>query len=127
MSHQSNGPYAVSLIDEPHSQHDPVGFERNAPRPSLGPTRLSYGPYDHVQSSFFVPNHYEYQHGKSRKRSNLPKQSTEIMKTWFDQVNAIPEARVSPFLQLADILQNMTNPYPSEEQKAIFSSVSGVS
>jgi hypothetical protein len=37
--------------------------------------------------SFFMPSHYEYQHGKARKRSNLPKQSTEIMKTWFDQVS----------------------------------------
>jgi hypothetical protein len=36
--------------------------------------------------AFFMPSHYEYQHGKARKRSNLPKQSTEIMKTWFDQV-----------------------------------------
>lgn len=41
-----------------------------------------YGPHP----SYFVPNHYEYQQGKSRKRSNLPKQSTEIMKNWFDQV-----------------------------------------
>ncbi|CZT25649.1 uncharacterized protein RCC_11318 [Ramularia collo-cygni] len=57
--------------------------------------------------AFFMPSHYEYQHGKARKRSNLPKQSTEIMKTWFDQ--------------------NITNPYPSEEQKAIFSSATGIS
>ncbi|KAK4544666.1 hypothetical protein LTR36_003915 [Oleoguttula mirabilis] len=54
-----------------------------------------------------MPSHYEYQHGKARKRSNLPKQSTEIMKTWFDQ--------------------NITNPYPSEEQKALFSNATGIS
>jgi hypothetical protein len=36
--------------------------------------------------SHFVPNHYEYHGGKSRKRSNLPKQSTEVMKRWFDEV-----------------------------------------
>ncbi|KAF2725337.1 hypothetical protein K431DRAFT_100887 [Polychaeton citri CBS 116435] len=58
-------------------------------------------------SPFFMPNHYEYQHGKARKRSNLPKQSTEIMKTWFDQ--------------------NIHNPYPSEEQKQFFSSATGIS
>jgi len=39
------------------------------------------------QPAFFMPSHYDYQQGKTRKRSNLPKQSTEIMKTWFDQVS----------------------------------------
>ncbi|SMY22603.1 unnamed protein product [Zymoseptoria tritici ST99CH_1A5] len=56
--------------------------------------------------SYFMPSQYEYQHGKARKRSNLPKQSTEIMKTWFDQ--------------------NIANPYPSEEQKAIFANATGI-
>ncbi|OBW66600.1 MAG: Uncharacterized protein AUREO_033310 [Aureobasidium pullulans] len=60
-------------------------------------------PYSHA---FFVPSHYEYQNGKSRKRSNLPKQSTEIMKRWFDE--------------------NMHNPYPSEEQKRHFAAVAGI-
>lgn len=36
---------------------------------------------------FFVPSHYDYQNGKSRKRSNLPKQSTEIMKRWFGKMD----------------------------------------
>ena len=43
--------------------------------------------YEDAQPTFFMPSHYDYQQGKTRKRSNLPKQSTEIMKTWFDQVN----------------------------------------
>lgn len=47
---------------------------------------LPNGGYENAQPAFFMPSHYEYQHGKARKRSNLPKQSTEIMKTWFDQV-----------------------------------------
>lgn len=38
------------------------------------------------QSSIFMPAHYDYTQSKTRKRSNLPKQSTEIMKTWFDNV-----------------------------------------
>jgi len=42
--------------------------------------------YEEAQPTFFMPSHYDYQQGKTRKRSNLPKQSTEIMKTWFDQV-----------------------------------------
>lgn len=44
--------------------------------------------YQDAQPTFFMPSHYDYQQGKTRKRSNLPKQSTEIMKTWFDQVNS---------------------------------------
>jgi len=43
--------------------------------------------YEDAQPTFFMPSHYDYQQGKTRKRSNLPKQSTEIMKTWFDQVS----------------------------------------
>lgn len=70
--------------------------------------------------AFFMPSHYEYQHGKARKRSNLPKQSTEIMKTWFDQVCYIPDAVTRKPLTRR---QNIANPYPSEEQKAIFSNV----
>ncbi|OTA32570.1 hypothetical protein BTJ68_06803 [Hortaea werneckii EXF-2000] len=66
-----------------------------------------YGGYESPQSQYFMQAHYEYQHGKTRKRSNLPKQSTEIMKTWFDE--------------------NMSNPYPSEEQKALFSKATGIS
>lgn len=64
-------------------------------------------PYQSNVPAYFMPSHYEYQHGKARKRSNLPKQSTEIMKTWFDQ--------------------NIANPYPSEEQKAVFSNATGIS
>ncbi len=46
--------------------------------------------YPESQSPYFVPNHYDYKHGKTRKRSNLPKQSTEIMKNWFDKVSNRP-------------------------------------
>ncbi|OQN97072.1 hypothetical protein B0A48_16876 [Cryoendolithus antarcticus] len=59
------------------------------------------------RAAFFMPSHYEYQQGKTRKRSNLPKQSTEIMKYWFDQ--------------------NIANPYPSEEQKQVFANATGIS
>lgn len=38
------------------------------------------------QPSFFMPTQYDYRNGRARKRSNLPKPSTEVMKTWFDQV-----------------------------------------
>nr|OQO27482.1 hypothetical protein B0A51_06197 [Rachicladosporium sp. CCFEE 5018] len=59
------------------------------------------------RAAFFMPSHYEYQQGKTRKRSNLPKQSTEIMKYWFDQ--------------------NIANPYRSEEQKQVFANATGIS
>lgn len=55
---------------------------------------FALGTCESVQPSFFTPSAYEYQHGKVRKRSNLPKQSTEIMKTWFDQVCAIQQCMV---------------------------------
>lgn len=55
--------------------------EMTRPMNGYGPT-----PYQSNVPAFFMPSNYEYQHGKARKRSNLPKQSTEIMKTWFDQV-----------------------------------------
>ncbi|KAH9825495.1 Homeobox protein TGIF1 [Teratosphaeria destructans] len=80
-------------------------FDRPTP-PHM--SQYAHGPqYENGQSSYFMPSHYDYQHGKARKRSNLPKQSTEIMKTWFDQ--------------------NIGNPYPSEEQKALFSNATGIS
>jgi len=49
---------------------------------------------------------YEYPNSKSRKRSNLPKQSTEIMKRWFDE--------------------HIENPYPSEEQKKYFAAKANI-
>ncbi|EMC93849.1 hypothetical protein BAUCODRAFT_212345 [Baudoinia panamericana UAMH 10762] len=95
----------------PHDEHGSRSEEHNgnphlplrsAP-PVVPPTR-----YETMHCPpFFTPSQYEYQHGKARKRSNLPKSSTEIMKTWFDQ--------------------NIANPYPSEEQKAHFSRITGIS
>ncbi|KAK5170290.1 homeodomain superfamily [Saxophila tyrrhenica] len=49
-------------------------------------------------SGYFVPNHYDFKQGKTRKRSNLPKQSTEVMKNWFDkreEVTGISMTQVS--------------------------------
>ncbi|KAK5109895.1 hypothetical protein LTR62_006502 [Meristemomyces frigidus] len=40
-------------------------------------------------------DHTQQQGGKARKRSNLPKQSTEIMKVWFDQATGISMTQVS--------------------------------
>ena len=91
-------------LHRPQSMYPPV-------RHSYGPQREQYGPfpeddrypgphpipyapssfdrlsYEGSQSAHFMPSEYEYQAGKARKRSNLPKQSTEIMKDWFDHVS----------------------------------------
>lgn len=63
-----------TLLPAGHSS----GYREDYP----GPHGYNGPPYPYAQA-FFVPSHYEYQNGKSRKRSNLPKQSTEIMKRWF--------------------------------------------
>ena len=52
--------------------------------------KLTPGQYQSHQNSYFMPSPYDHQHGRTRKRSNLPKQATEIMKTWFDQVFVEP-------------------------------------
>lgn len=93
--------------------------EEQQPRSINGYPQHSYQSH---APAFFMPSHYEYQHGKARKRSNLPKQSTEIMKQWFDQV--CKSSSSICFQQSLTFQQNISNPYPSEEQKAIFSNVS---
>jgi hypothetical protein len=52
-------------------------------QPYTAPHQL---PFEAHQPPFFMPSQYDYQSGKARKRSNLPKESTEIMKTWFEHV-----------------------------------------
>ncbi|KAF2862048.1 hypothetical protein K470DRAFT_256305 [Piedraia hortae CBS 480.64] len=59
-----------------------------------------------LPAPYFNPNGYEYHGSRNRKRSNLPKHATEQMKTWFDE--------------------HISNPYPSEEQKAYFSRETGI-
>ncbi|KAK5735764.1 homeodomain superfamily [Elasticomyces elasticus] len=117
--------YSSELSREQHNQHmayPPVGRSRTVQVDSHGAYQEqdhgqrqghlplpSYhrSPYGSTDPSYFMPSQYDHQQGKARKRSNLPKQSTEIMKTWFDR--------------------NITNPYPSEEQKALFSRATGIS
>ena len=74
--------YSLPLRDEAHEH--PHYMERSRLQQHDGYAKISG--YQEAQPTFFMPSHYDYQQGKTRKRSNLPKQSTEIMKTWFDQV-----------------------------------------
>lgn len=75
--------YSVPVRDGFPERRESNHWHEQQPRSMNGYGQNSYpGPVP----AFFMPSHYEYQHGKARKRSNLPKQSTEIMKTWFDQV-----------------------------------------
>ncbi|KAF2155783.1 hypothetical protein K461DRAFT_274813 [Myriangium duriaei CBS 260.36] len=52
------------------------------------------------------PPVYDYQLSKARKRSNLPKESTDIMKRWFEA--------------------HLDNPYPSEDEKKFFAQKAGI-
>ena len=101
------GSYSNHSLEHPHVRHPAYqpGVRLHLPsREEFGPRleETGYGRseyptsqqaplfahrYEPAQSAYFMPSQYEYQHGKARKRSNLPKQSTEIMKTWFDQVS----------------------------------------
>ncbi|GAM82711.1 hypothetical protein ANO11243_006950 [Dothideomycetidae sp. 11243] len=57
-------------------------------------------------SMYSRPTVYDYQLSKARKRSNLPKESTDIMKRWFED--------------------HLDNPYPSEEEKKYFAAKAGI-
>ena len=74
------------------------------------------GGYESSQPQYLVPTHYEYQHGKARKRSNLPKQSTEIMKTWFDKVS--PSRRVA--VTQADKIRTSQIHIPAKSKRLSF-------
>ncbi|KAK4551331.1 homeodomain super [Recurvomyces mirabilis] len=86
-----------------HREDHPPAYDSDGL--SSGTSLYHQSPYD--TSSFFMPSQYEYKHGRARNGRKLSKQSTEIMKRWFDQ--------------------NITYPYPSEEQKARFSRATGLS
>lgn len=118
--HHSTPQYSLPLRDE-YSPRKVPRYEPRGPDEAEAIAGFNRGGFQDAQAAFFMPSHYDYQQGKTRKRSNLPKQSTEIMKTWFDQV-CIPHRKLL-FDFVADISQNISNPYPSEEQKAIFSNV----
>ncbi|KAK6442793.1 homeodomain superfamily [Oleoguttula sp. CCFEE 5521] len=111
------GPYCVAPYFLDHDRY-PAERAQNLPTRSLLSGRqheahieIAGGAMDTTlpdrRAAFFMSSHYEYQQGKTRKRSNLPKQSTESMKHWFDQ--------------------NIANPYPSEEQKQVFANATGIS
>lgn len=77
--------YSLPMRDDASLSHDhPHYIERN--RLQQQEVYSKVAGYQDAQPTFFMPSHYDYQQGKTRKRSNLPKQSTEFMKTWFDQV-----------------------------------------
>ena len=76
-------PAASDAAYRAHEQSRGEHMRRDSVNTNLVAYRTSCGVN---QAAFFLPPHCDYQQGKSRKRTNLPKQSTEIMKNWFDQV-----------------------------------------
>lgn len=91
MSYQRDSRYAAAVRDTYAESRENARYGRIDERGHVG---FGQGPYSSSGPAFFMPSHYEYQHGKARKRSNLPKQSTEIMKTWFDQVRTTRTERL---------------------------------
>jgi len=89
----------------PLKRSPPAYFDVNEEKHHCNGTQ-STPSYSPDQSAYFVQNLYMYQNGKSRKRSNLPKQSTDLMKQWFDE--------------------HIQNPYPTEEQKKHFAAAAGI-
>ncbi|WPH05089.1 Homeobox protein TGIF1 [Acrodontium crateriforme] len=91
-----------------YNRPEGLNYDRMERVPVHVDSNVAHIPYEYSPASMYtMSNDYDFQHSKARKRGNLPKQSTEIMKTWFDQ--------------------NISNPYPSEEQKLHFSKATGVS
>lgn len=86
LSHQTNTRFEQARLIERERLPQSGPGEQYLSHP---PRTYAAGTYQSGQHAFFMPSHYDYQYGKSRKRSNLPKQSTEIMKTWFDQVTIV--------------------------------------
>lgn len=84
--YQQGGRHSVSSRESYPEPRESARYGIMEEPQSHGPHSYAPHPYQSGVPAFFMPSHYEYQHGKARKRSNLPKQSTEIMKTWFDQV-----------------------------------------
>lgn len=95
-------PRSYNLLPAPSPEYEQNSYRRHALEPYRRTSyeqahvdqRRDYDEHPSCRDSchssdaraFFMPPHYDYTQGKSRKRSNLPKQSTEIMKTWFDKV-----------------------------------------
>lgn len=124
-------PGDAPMMHRDGSRHRAEVGDELPPPPPLG--HYPAGAYQFQSPPFIMPNHFDFQQGKARKRSNLPKQSTEIMKRWFDQVSYTSLSSETKHTAWSFALvtqtnprspQNIGNPYPSEEQKQRFSSVS---
>jgi hypothetical protein len=88
-----------SPIDDGHTSHYP-GYVRNPPA-SVYPYAES--PY---QYAWAIPGSADY-HGQRRRRGNLPREATNMMKKWFQE--------------------HIKSPYPSEEEKIQFCEATGLS
>lgn len=86
--------YSLPLRDD-YSPRKVPRYEPRGQEPPEAIAGFNHAGFQDAQAAFFMPSHYDYQQGKTRKRSNLPKQSTEIMKTWFDQVRTADLDRFS--------------------------------
>lgn len=86
-AHFMNSQYRSPTTDH-HPHYDSAAQPRRVEQdPFRSGPELSNSPFQSGRPlDSFTPGPYEYYYTKSRKRSNLPKHSTEIMRAWFDQV-----------------------------------------
>ena len=88
------GMHGTMPFSTPAQQHNPYqvdsysAFQQHRPGLRLPPPGgvIGTNSYGMLPSEHFSASQHDYSRMKSRKRSNLPKQSTEVMKRWFDQV-----------------------------------------
>ena len=79
-----------NLVARPgYSEREGVSHLGAGPRFNSHPSpNMVSGPYTDAQPPMFIPGHGDYHLSKSRKRSNLPKEATDMMKRWFDEVGS---------------------------------------
>ncbi|TKX27187.1 homeobox KN domain-containing protein 1 [Elsinoe australis] len=94
--YSTSGAPVARLEYHGHAVQRPVPAQYTAVPELAGPSASSYS----------RPGVYDYQLAKARKRSNLPKESTDIMKRWFED--------------------HLDNPYPSEDEKKFFAQKAGI-
>ena len=79
----TNGSTYASPLPEESRKHERAEYF-DQPEEAVNGVPMSYK--GGQMPSGFMPGEYEHFYAKARKRSNLPKHSTEIMRAWFDQV-----------------------------------------
>lgn len=84
--HFVNDQYRSPTAEDQSRLNQPGQFQRIEREPYRSSQEYKHSPFQAGRPVDSYAPAYEYYYTKSRKRSNLPKHSTEIMRAWFDQV-----------------------------------------